>query len=222
MVLSLGFLDMDGTTIHYPCGDYGSSWDKLADAIGKIEENKRLLKHYLHRRHLYDELFRKECSMYKGVSVAMVRRKVLPPVYTPGARRLAKELRDMSMTRGLLTAGVDVVARYVEEDLHLDFCECNELIRKNGCFTGDGRSNVPLWEKSKNMKDVCRRYGIEPDKDGVYREALVIGDHDNEMELFKIAGTSIAYRPKSEKVARAADYVVHDLNEVPAIVRKLI
>jgi phosphoserine phosphatase len=216
------FLDMDGTIVNYPHGDYGSSWDAVIHVAGKADEGKRLLDYYLPRPNLYKEWFQKECMLLKGVSVSAVKGMVLPPVYVDGAAKLAHDLRRMGITRGLLTAGVGIVARHVEKELQLDFCECNELLQENGSFTGEGMSNVRLWDKKRNMIKICNMFGIKPDSKGVYQDAVVLGDHDNELGLFEIAGLSIAYMPKSEKVAKAADHVVKDLNQVSAIIRKLV
>ncbi|MFH0929094.1 MAG: HAD-IB family phosphatase [Candidatus Aenigmatarchaeota archaeon] len=219
--MSLVFFDMDGTTINYPHGKYGSSWDAVLYAAGMLDEAKELLEYYLPRPHLYNEWFDKECALLKGVSVEAVETKVLPPVYSDGAREAVHELNEMGLIVGLITAGTNPPARHIADELDMKFCECNDLLHENGYYTGKGKNNVPLWDKKQNMIDVCSRFGIKPDDNGVYKGVVMIGDHENELESFEIAEHSIAYRPGSEKVRHAADYVVNDLRHVPVIIRKL-
>ena len=219
--MSLVFFDMDGTLVNYEHGNYGSSWDAVMHAAHKEDEAKKLLEFYLPRPHLYDEWFDKECSLMKNVSVEYVRSKILPPVYSDGAREVVSELKEAGLITGLITAGINPPARDVVEELKMSFCECNELLHENGYFTGKGKNNVPLWGKKKNMIKVCNSFGIRPDENGIYRGVVMIGDHDNELEAFEVSEYSIAYKPASEKVRKAADYVVNDLREVPVKLREL-
>lgn len=212
MVIKLVGVDLDGTILNYKKGKYNSSYEAVFHAIGKEKEHMGFVEYYLWKKDLYDEWYQKETALLKGVSVSYVESKVLPPIYSDGTREMCIQLKNLGLVRGLLTSGMDIIARYAERDLGLDFCECNEVFRENGFFTGLGKSNVDLWNKKANMMDVCNRFNVKP------REVAVVGDHENELDLFEIAGLSIAYRPKTEKVSNAADYVVDNLIEIPKII----
>jgi phosphoserine phosphatase len=214
MVLKLVDFDLDGTIVDYKSSEYGSSWDAVHHAANTFKESRELLENYLGKKELYHEWFEKAVALLNGKSVSEVKSKVLPPEYSNNAKKTTEELRRMKLYRGIITSGVDIVARYVEKDLDLDFCGCNELHQKNGFFTGLGIPRVALWNKSSNLTEVCKRFNIKLD------ETVVVGDHENELDLFEIAGLSIAYKPKTEKVKKVADYVISNLNEVPLIIRK--
>jgi HAD superfamily phosphoserine phosphatase-like hydrolase len=207
-------LDMDGTILHYDLSEYGSSWDAVHNAAGTFQEHKKLVDKYLDNRKLYDEWVEKSFMLLKGKKVSEIERKILPPPYTPNVKEVTDEIRGMNIKRGLVSAGLDIVAEYARNDLGLDFCECNILGQKNGLFTGTGESKVCYWDKARNLKEVCARFGAETN------EAVVVGDHDSEIPMFKISGLGIAYRPKTESIRKAADVVVTDLREIPAIIRK--
>ena len=214
------FFDMDGTIINFNVR-YGSSWNAVALAADKLDETYMLTDYYLPKPDLYSEWFEKQCALLKGCSVKDVKDKILPPVYSEGAVETVREIKEMGFITGMITGGIDPPARDIAEELKMDFCECNDLLHENGYFTGKGKINVPLWDKKQNMTNVCERFGIKSDGNGIYRGVVTVGDHENELETFKIAEYSIAYRPASEKVRKAADHVVNDLRDVPALIRKL-
>lgn len=215
MVSKLATVDLDGTVVEYDKDEFGSSWGAVLNAAGFSEERKKLTDEYFDKKELYKKWFKKQVALLKGKSLYKIKDEVLPPKYSRGARKLFEELRRMGLYRGIITSGVDIVARYVEKDLDLDFCVCNDLFHKNGFFTGLGKSNVDLWKKGSNLIEVCKKFNVKPS------EAVVIGDHENELDLFEIAGLSIAYKPKTEKVKKSADYVITNLNEIPLIIKNL-
>ena len=214
MAFKLVDLDLDGTLLCYN-SEFNSSWDDFYRAANLVKESKDLLNYYLWKKPLYNEWFNKQVLLLKGKSVSEIESEILPPTYMEGAENLSQELKSMGLIRGLLTSGVDIIARYVEKDLNLDFCECNEVFQENGFFTGLGKSNVNLWDKKRNLLKICKQFNVKP------KEVVVVGDHENELELFEIAGLGIAYQPKTDNVTKAADYVVNNLVDVVPLIRDL-
>lgn len=214
MKLKAAFFDVDGTLVHYNCSDYGSSWEAVHDAAGSLPEHTALLKKYIGRLDMYDRWVQESLLLLKGKDATMVRSKILPPPYNKNARKAVDEIKRDGLRCGILSSGLDVVCNYIKDDIGLDFCKCNEVHEENGIFTGTGNSIVKLWEKEKSFQHLCESMGI------MQSEAVTIGDGENDIGTFEKSGLSIAYKPKTEKVASAADFVVHDFNEIPAIIRK--
>lgn len=208
--------DLDGTLVHYKEAEDGSSWGAIMYYAGVKEEFDPILPAYMDKPELYWECFAKEVALLKDKSLSKVRNKVLPPQYVPGVREVCDELKEIGLKRGLLATALDFVAKHVEKDLNLDFCYCNELIIEGDHFTGKGKLIVDLWKKDIMLKKLCDELGIQ------LEQTIVVGDHFNDLPMFRVAGRSIALNPKTDEVKNSADDVIYDLRELPAIVRKLI
>jgi phosphoserine phosphatase len=207
--------DLDGTLVHYPEDKYGSSWGAIMYAAGVKEKYDPILPNYLDKPELYPECFQKEVILLKGKSVSKIIEKVLPPPYTGGAKYASKKLKEMGLLRGIITTGLDLVANYVKDDLDLDFCYCNKLVIENGSFTGEGELLVDLWKKDIVFNQFCEEFGLKPKK------TVVVGDDFNDLPMIKMAGLPIAFNPKSEEIKNSSHYVIHNLKELPLIIRKL-
>jgi phosphoserine phosphatase len=161
----------------------------------------------------YPECFAKEVALLKDKFVSKIRNKVLPPRYVPDVRKVCDELKEMNLKRGLLTTALDLVARYVQKDLNLDFCYCNELITKGNHFTGEGRLIVDLWKKDVMLDKLCDEIGINT------QQAIVVGDNFNDLPMFRLSGLPIAFNPKVEEVKKSTRYTIHNLAELPVVIK---
>ncbi|MBI2675533.1 MAG: HAD family phosphatase [Candidatus Aenigmarchaeota archaeon] len=202
--------DMDGTLVRY-AGPFQSSWDAIGAAAGLKEEWARLLDFYLPKKELYSEWLQANASSLKGVSFETVSRQVLPPPYTPAVPETMAHLAG-SYHLGILTSGVDFIAEYIRNDLHMNFAMANKLYVSNGLFTGEIAENVHLWRKGEVLDHVCRKQGWP------LNEVCFVGDHLNDIPAMEIAGYSIAFDPKKQKLADAADAVTHDFREIPNLI----
>ncbi len=82
-------------------------------------------------------------------------------------------------------------------------------------FNSDGSiknivTDSELKDKAALLEEICRREGISPD------ECVFVGDYDNDVEAAEIAGLSIAFNSKSEKLKKVCDVVIEkkDLSEI--------
>jgi len=208
--------DLDGTLVHYEGVRYGATWAAIMRAAGVSDEDfLPILPAYMDKPELYPECFAKEVALLKGKSLSEVKKKVLPPPYVPGVQEVCKELKEMGLKIGVLTSGLAFVANIVKKDLDLDFCICNEVIIQDDHFTGEGKLIVDLWKKDIMLKKLCDELGI-----GTH-QTIVVGDHFNDLPMFKIAGVSVAFNPKIDEVKNSAKYVIYDFKELIEIIKKL-
>lgn len=214
MAIKLVSFDLDGTLVHYNDGHYGSSWDALTYVSGKIDEVNAMVEYYYLKKDKYEEWIEKNAELMKGTPLRKIKNALLPPPYTKGVRKTVAELSHM-YTVGILSSGVDIVARYIQKELGMHFCVCNELHADNYILDGAVTMNVNLWKKDDNIRQIAKSFNISPS------EIAMVGDHDNDIPAFEAAGLGIAFSPKNEEVKNAADAWTDDFREIPAIIERL-
>jgi phosphoserine phosphatase len=210
------FFDLDGTLVRYRGVDYESSWGALGAAAGLEEEWSLLLQKYLGKPDLYGEWARENAALLRGIPLERVIPRLLPPPYAPGAREALAQLRERGFILGIVSSGLSLVADWVREDLALDFAVANELVVRDGVFTGEVVLRVDLWNKLEIVKEEAGRRGLSLD------EVAFVGDHLNDLPVLEAVGWGIAYAPKDPRVAEVARFVLEDFRELPEILRRPI
>jgi len=210
--------DMDGTLIKYSCGIYGSSWEAVAHAIGKGGKSERLLDYYMYHKDLYGAWVIEFAKLLTNVPTKRVTEKIFPTPYIDGVQKTFSELKSEypQIKTGILTNGVDIVAKEVAKDLDMDFFVANELEANDGRFTGIAKCNVDLWKKDDALMDIAKKYNASAD------EICFIGDNENDIPCFDVCGYGIAFQPKTELVKRHATKSADDFSEIKNILKKLI
>jgi len=211
MPISTVIFDLDGTLVRYHGVAYESSWGAVAAAAGVTERSNELLREYFPRKDAYDEWVKRDAELLSGVPFSRIVDAVSPPPYANGVVDAVDALRGRYRL-GILSSGVGFVAELVREDLGLDFCLANHLEVREGRFTGGGETRVSLWSKDQALRGLAEKHGI------ALEETCFVGDHINDLPAMAICGLSVAANPKDERVAEAADHVIVDFRDLPALV----
>lgn len=206
MAIKAVIFDMDGTLVQYD-GPFQSSWDAVGYAAGLKEEWDRLMEYYFPHRELYWEWIDANAQLLKGLSVELIRQRVLPPPYTPGVLETMKKLK-RKYKLGILTSGLDFIAEYICTDLGMDFYFANGLTVQDGVFTGESIKRVYLWAKDQHLRELCARQRLDP------KEVCFVGDHLNDIPVMNIVGLAIAFAPKDQKLLKAAHAYTNDFQEI--------
>ncbi len=196
-------LDMDGTVVQYNSSSYQSSWDAIGKAAGLGEEWQELLRYYIDKPLLYQEWFDKNCEKLAGVSVAAISQEIFPPPYTPGFLECCGYLKQQGVVLGLLSSGVDLVAKRIQEEAGLDEIVVNEVYVENGCFTGRGNLKVALDGKGQIIQQLMEQYHAARE------ETAFIGDHFNDIPAWQKVGLPLGMNVKD---ARCYGFIQHHFN----------
>ncbi len=204
--------DLDGTLIQYPGSKFQSTWDAVGVAAGVEKEyEENLVKFYQHS-HLWSQWAKADAELLKGKNFNDVKRKVLDLiVYSPGVEELFDTLSG-KYKKGILSNGLGFVADELCEKFSLNFYMADELLVKDGQFTGEVTAGMPKRDKTKGLELICNKYQVEP------QQICYVGDHDNDLVVFEEVGISVAFNPKTNLVKEKANHVIYNFKELLNII----
>ncbi len=205
--------DMDGTLVDYPNEPFHSSWDALAGALPKNlkEQWKKLRDFYYPKKELCDEWYKKELALLKGLRLEEIENYLFPVPYSLGVKDFF--LNRNGYVRGIVSAGVSLVAKRISQELYFDFFVINSSLEvKKGTFTGKGECISHLWRKDLDVLKIAGEHNLN------LQRMLYVGDNENDIPAFNIVGISVAFKPKNPQTERAAKYVIGDFRELNRII----
>ncbi len=198
--------DMDGTLI-----PIDSSWSFIHRMLGTLEIASKYKRMYEEGKISYRRWAELDVSTWKGKDFTPVFNMIENLDLMDHARESISSLKDNGFIVGLISSGLDVVAKKVCRELNMDFCRSATLRIVNGKVMGIEEELAPEL-KGGVLKSIAENYGVP-----LYRVAFV-GDGDSDLSVFQMnIGLKIAFRAKSEHIIRLADHSVEDLLEVARI-----
>jgi HAD superfamily phosphoserine phosphatase-like hydrolase len=204
--------DLDGTLIQYPSSKFQSTWDAVGVAAGVEKEFEENLEKFYQHSHLWNQWAKEDAELLKDKDFNEVKRKVLELiVYSPGVEELFDTLSD-KYQKGILSNGLGFVANELCQNFGLGFYMADELSVKEGKFTGEVVAGMPNRDKTKGLEMICDKYQVEP------QQICYVGDHENDLVVFKEVGKAVAFNPKTEEVREKAHYVISDFKELLKII----
>lgn len=210
----LALIDMDGTLLD------GRFVLGLAEATGRGEALAPLLDNPDMDATVRT---RRIAAVFKGVPKGTFERVARTIPLMPGAVELVVGLRKLGYVVGIVTDSYRLAAETVRRRVFADFSVCHAMKFRGETATGaitlspfmrhrDGCREHRLC-KLNVLKHLLEEAGLTADR------VLAVGDGDNDRCMLRAAGRSVAFRPKTAAVGRAAQDVVEgDLRELLALV----
>ena len=205
--------DVDGVLT---CID--SIWRHIHEKLGVLDKARKNAEMYYSGKISYEEWAILDVMLWKGTPYKLIERIVTEVPLRKGAKETINELKKLGLTIAAISAGLDVITKRIKEDLNIDYIFSNQLVIKNGIVTGDVIVRVEARNKDKIMKNFCKKIGIKT------KECIVVGDSFVDVPMFKIAGFSIAFNPKDQKVMNNSDIIIlsHSLKPILPIIKDLL
>lgn len=205
--------DMDGTLVDFPNEPFHSSWDALGELLdGEVKREWYWLRDFYYpRKERYLEWFNKQVALLKGLALERVEDALFPLPYSSGVKEFFSDSK--SYLKGILSSGISVVAEKIASELGFGFVRCAYLEIKDGIFSGRGSFDVKMWKKDEDLEAMASEMGLSLD------EILYVGDNENDIPAFEVAGISVAFRPKTDETKRYADYVINNFRELNEILK---
>ena len=123
----------------------------------------------------------------------------------PGAHDTIRALRDRGIKTAIVSAGIDLLAERIADELGVDIDMANGLVTDNrGRLSGEGILRVRLMDKGDAVTDVAKRLDIPRE------EVVSIGNSRYDVTMFERSGMGIAFMPSDEHVRESADAVVDE------------
>jgi phosphoserine phosphatase len=128
-----------------------------------------------------------------------------------GARETVLELHRSGIKLAVVSGALSILIDTLFPDHPFnDVFAVEPSFDAHGALTGWKPTPYSFGTKHLALRALCEREGLE------LSEIVFVGDGDNDIEALKEAGLGIAFCPKNEKVAAAADVVVEkrDVQEI--------
>ena len=206
--IKLVFFDMDGVL-----ADSISSWKNIHDYFGT--SNEKSVDDYLQGKIDDLEFIKRDVSLWKKngdfTTKDVIQNILFDVPLMKGAEECISFLRKNNIKTAIVSAGLDILAEKVAEELGIDYVFANGIKQdKTGKLTGNGTLKVQLIHKDKNVKNLAEKLGIP------LKNCAAIGNSCFDVPMFETAGMGIAFNPEDECVKESADIIVDgkDLSKV--------
>ncbi|MDY6986246.1 MAG: HAD family phosphatase [Candidatus Thermoplasmatota archaeon] len=180
--------DLDGTLIKWT-----NSWDVIRARLNLPSGYKELIKEMG-----YKEAKLRELEHWKKIGIKKddVEKALETFELQEGVKELVPEL-SKKLATAIITGAPDVIALKVGRLLGIEEIYCNGIVLKNG-YVDDFILEVNEESKGEKLREFAIKNGLKE------KEIIAVGDAGNDISMFRAAGFSIAFNPKSERTAKEA------------------
>ncbi len=180
--------DLDGTLIKWT-----NSWDAIRERLNLSSEYKELI-----REVGYKEAKLRELEHWKEIGIKKddIEKALENFELQKGVKELVPEL-SKKLTTAIITGAPDVIALKVGRLLGIKEIYCNGIVFKDG-YVDDFILEVDEENKGEKLREFAIKNGLKE------KEIIAVGDAGNDVSMFRAAGFSIAFNPKSERTAKEA------------------
>ncbi len=203
--------DLDGTIIDETI----FIWQIIHDALGSDKiRRKQTAEDFVNKKITYKQWAEHDLELWKevGATKTKIMKAIEPLKLMPGALETLNKLKELKKSTGLKLAIISgslnialekVLSNYKE---YFDDIYINHLIFDSEKLAGIRSTTFDFENKADALKEIAARENIP------LSECVFIGDHDNDIHVAEIAGLSIAFNCKSERLVQIADVVIEKKN----------
>ena len=202
--LKLVLFDMDGVLT-----DTGSSWRHIHNYFGVSNDHSVDL--YL-RGEIDDyEFIQRDVYLWRENGKLITEDKLKEilsdiPVMR-GADKLIEKLHEYNIETAIVSAGLEILAKKLEEKLGIDYVYANGVKSdENGRLTGEGIVNVRLLYKDQAVDRISKELGID------FNEMIGIGNSCFDIPMIQRCGLGIAFNPEDSCIEKSADIIIRGKN----------
>jgi len=198
----LVIFDLDGTLTQER-----SIWEyihkQLKKWYGFAEEYQ---KKFLAGEISYDRFCELDAEVWKGMSVKALLEIVKTVPFHSGVDELIGHLKQKGLKLTMVSSGLSLLSNWVHQRYGFDFSVSNDLLHENGTLTGRVKIQVYYDKKAEWVEKILKQFGVNRD------EVITIGDSRGDMDMFRMAGFSIAFNSSCKDLDQMADICIQSQN----------
>jgi phosphoserine phosphatase len=195
--------DLDGVLF-----DGASAAFHLAKQVGLGQQYQELFKRMASENLSFDDSLRLGAEIWKGTEFGGKYRKlVMDMPLMEGTEGTLDALKKTGHHVGCISSGVSqFFMEPFSQRLNLDFAHSNILGMVGKTHSGVIEYAMGTPQKAETALKVLEERGLSTEN------FASVGNGENDIDLFRISGFSIAYNPISDAVSEAATVTVHSKN----------
>ena len=183
MKCKLVAFDLDGVLVEEP-----SAWWSLHHAFGSFEASKENLLAYEMGAIDYPEFMRRDIRLWGSRTTYEVEDVLLKFTLSESAAEICDLLHQRGYELGIISAGIDILARAVSEKLRIDIWIANGLqVDGQNCLTGEGIFRVELKAKEKALNELVKPLGVS------LSDVVGVGDSKYDLSFMRACGAGVAF-----------------------------
>jgi phosphoserine phosphatase len=208
--IKLVVFDVDGTLTQH-----NSVWWRLHELFDTTKEGQIYFDQYFAGEIDYIQWADLDAALWKGKSLERVLEAVKNTKLVEGAKEAIQILHEHDIKTAILSGGLDIMADDVARRIGIEYVLTNRLVHVDGFLTGKVEYVVGWAEKSEHIQKITGHFGVTQD------QTAYVGDGRNDMSVFPVVRLAIAFNPKDQEVAEAANIVIRE-NDLRAILPHII
>jgi phosphoserine phosphatase len=206
----LAVFDLDGTLTKER-----SIWEYIHVRLGKwygfAEEYQ---KQFLAGKISYEEFCERDAQVWKGMKTEEVLEIVKTVPFHPGTDELINTLKQRGLKLSIVSSGLSILTNWVHERYGFDHSVSNDLLCENGVLSGKVRIRVHYDKKAEWVWKILKQFDVRPE------EAIAIGDSHGDLDMFQMAGFSVAFNSSCAELEQVATVCIRS-NDLMDIIPKL-
>lgn len=193
-LFKLALFDLDGTLTTEK-----SAWEYIHRRLGVWDGYAEKFQEAFHRGEIdYDRFCKLDAKIWKGMKVSVMERIVKEIPLHEGIEDLLGYLSSKGIKLAIISSGLSFLSDLVKEKYGFDYAVANELGVANGILNGEVKINVHYDQKGEWVQEAMRRFNTHKE------EIMAIGDSTGDIQMFRMAGLSIAFNSLSPKLEAMA------------------
>ena len=211
MTYKLVCFDLDGTIIDETI----FIWQTIHDHLGTDKDKrKQAMVDFEAKKITYAQWAEHDVMLWreKHATKEILINSIAPLRLMEGAKEVLAELKQRGLKLAVISGSLNIALEKVIPDYNeiFDYIYINKLVFDGNKITKIIPTDFDFEHKATALKEICEKEDIQ------LSECVFVGDHNNDVQIAELAGLSIAFNCKSDRLAQVADVVIEkkDLREI--------